>query len=114
MEIQLENIGKKFRKTWVFKNVHYFFGEGEAHVILGPNGSGKSTILQIISGLILPTQGEIVHKIDSKTIESDQVYQYVSMAAPYMELLETLTLREMLKVHCKFKKLVEDLDTLKG
>lgn len=106
MYIQLENIGKKFRKTWIFRNVNHHFEEAESHVILGPNGSGKSTILQIISGLILPTEGEITHKLASETIESDQVYQHISMAAPYMELLETLTLSEMLNVHCKFKKLL--------
>lgn len=111
MEIHLENIGKKFRKSWIFEDVQHLFGEGEAHVILGPNGSGKSTILQIISGLILPTKGQIVHKINSTTIEPDQVYQYISMAAPYMELLETLTLKEMLNVHTKFKKLIENIST---
>jgi ABC-type multidrug transport system ATPase subunit len=109
LEITLENIGKKFSRNWVFRNVNLSIENNESLVVLGQNGSGKSTFLQIISGLNLPSEGSIKFHQGETEIDAEMIYQEVSMAAPYMELLETLTLQEMLKVHFKFKKPIGDM-----
>ena len=59
MIISLKNIGKKFNKDWLFRNLNYTFNINESYAITGLNGSGKSTLLQIISGFVMPTEGEL-------------------------------------------------------
>ena len=72
-------------------------------MILGKNGSGKSTLLQIISGITLPSEGEIEYSVSGNKLEANSIYREVSYAAPYVELFEQLTLNEMLDVHKRFK-----------
>ena len=72
-------------------------------MILGKNGSGKSTLLQIISGLTLPSEGELEYSISGNVLDATSIYREVSFAAPYVELFEQLTLNEMLDVHRRFK-----------
>jgi ABC-type multidrug transport system ATPase subunit len=104
LDIFLENIGKKFNRTWIFRNINYRFESGKTYAILGSNGSGKSTLLQVISGFISQTKGEIFYQ-DSigKKIIPDQFYSYLSIATPYLILPEEFTLREMIVFHSRFK-----------
>lgn len=44
---------------WALKDVSFSLEEGEALGIIGPNGAGKSTILKLLSGITLPTKGEV-------------------------------------------------------
>ena len=43
----------------ILKDINFSVEEGEILVLLGPSGCGKSTILNIISGLLEPTQGSV-------------------------------------------------------
>lgn len=105
MEIQLENVAKKFNKEWVFKHVNLQFSEKDVVAITGPNGSGKSTLLQVISGSLLHTEGVIHYTHNGKNIDSDHVYEFLSMVAPALSLPEDFTLQEFIKFHFKFKQL---------
>ena len=60
MDIQLENVGKKFVREWIFRGVNHSFETDKPTVILGSNGSGKSTLLQVISGSLMEGEGKIV------------------------------------------------------
>lgn len=104
LEIQLQNIGKRFERNWIFRQVNYTFKSGGKYAILGSNGSGKSTLLQLISGYQSQTEGEIFYIRDSKKILPANFYQYISLATPYLDLPEELTLLEVLQFHSKFKK----------
>jgi ABC-type multidrug transport system ATPase subunit len=111
VDISLQNIGKKFRKNWVLKEINLEIKKGSRTVVLGPNGSGKSTLLQIISSMTLPTEGEISYHLNGKQLDADKVYKHISYTAPYLELLETLTLKESIDLHGKFKQWNKGLDT---
>lgn len=105
MEIQLQQVAKKFNREWIFRNINLDFDDDEPIAIVGPNGSGKSTLLQLIAGSLLPTSGKIIYRHKSKNIEADHIYQYLSMSAPALSLPEDFTLSEFLVFHFKFKKL---------
>ncbi|WP_404933047.1 ABC transporter ATP-binding protein [Nitratireductor sp. L15S-10] len=45
---------------YALKRVHHTFDDGGAYALLGPSGCGKTTLLNIISGLLRPTEGEIL------------------------------------------------------
>lgn len=103
MPITLKNIGKRYNREWIFRGVEAGFSEAEPTVILGSNGSGKSTLLQVIAGAYLPTEGEISYDIQGQVTAASEFYRSVSMAAPYLELMEEFTLLETIAFHRRFK-----------
>jgi len=103
MTITLENIGRRFNREWIFRGIDHTFVSGKIYAVLGPNGSGKSTLLQVLNGSLAPSIGKISYFFDNKSVEAEDVYQYLSLAAPYLELIEEFTLAEMIDFHFKFK-----------
>lgn len=59
MEIQLKNLTKCFNDFEALKNLNVEIKSGSLVSLLGPSGCGKSTTLNLIAGLIKPTEGEI-------------------------------------------------------
>jgi ABC-type multidrug transport system ATPase subunit len=104
MNITLQNIGRRFNRDWIFKGIDYTFNSGQAYAILGPNGSGKSTLLQVLNASLTPSVGTINFNFQDKPVEIDQVFTHLSLAAPYLELIEEFTLNEMVDFHFKFKQ----------
>ncbi len=107
MSIHLENIGKKFNKDWIFRNINTSFNLNETYAITGSNGSGKSTLLQIILGFIEPTEGIVKHEAINQQFLSEQI-STTSIAAPYIELIEEMTALEFLKFNLKFKNIINN------
>lgn len=103
MKITLQNIGRRFNRDWIFRNIDYTFNSGETYAILGPNGSGKSTLLQVLNGSLAPSTGDIKYFLNDDPLEVDTVFKQVSLAAPYLELIEEFTMAEMTDFHFKFK-----------
>lgn len=103
MKITLQNIGRRFNRDWIFRNIDYDFNSGETYAILGPNGSGKSTLLQVLNGSLAPSAGDIRYFLNDNPLEIDTVFKQVSLAAPYLELIEEFTMGEMTDFHFKFK-----------
>src|SRR5579859_986334 len=100
MKIVAENLGKRFNREWVFRNFNYQFTAGKTYAITGPNGSGKSTLMQVLWGQMHPSTGFVNFEHPSP----GELFQFVAIAAPYMELIEEFTLEEMIRFHFKFKK----------
>ncbi len=110
MEIILEKIGRRFNREWIFRNIEYAFKSGKSYAVLGINGSGKSTLLQILCGVLSPSEGKITFRDElGKPIEVEQVFKNVSIAAPYLELIEELTLLEAIAFHFQFKSRVKSI-----
>lgn len=95
MRIKLTNAGKRFNTEWIFRGLSYEFTTSNAYAITGANGSGKSTLLQIIAGATLYSEGTVDYFSD-KPINAEDVYKYIGFAAPYLELIEEMTLAEFL------------------
>ncbi|WP_259069198.1 ABC transporter ATP-binding protein [Mucilaginibacter sp. X4EP1] len=110
MTITLENIGRRFNREWIFRGVDRTFVSGKLYAILGPNGSGKSTLLQVLNGSLAPSVGKISYSFNEKSVEAEDVYQHLSLAAPYLELIEEFTLAEMIDFHFKFKPYKAGID----
>jgi ABC-type multidrug transport system ATPase subunit len=104
LEIALDNIGKRYNAHWIFRGVQLQLKAGHAYAVLGANGSGKSTLLQVIAGNLIPSEGKLSYSSGS-AIPGESVYSYVSLAAPYLELIEEFTLLEVLNFHMRFKKM---------
>ncbi len=109
MQVRLEGIGKKFQHEWIFRQVTFTFQENRAYALTGPNGSGKSTLLLLLSALVLPSRGTLLYQQGPRCVAHDTVYRYLTLAAPYQELIEEFTLRELLDFHFKLKKPLNSL-----
>ena len=105
MQITATGLGKRFQRDWIFRGLTRTFQPGSATAVLGPNGAGKSTLLNTISGQLLPTEGELTYALAGRPVPVEDLPRQLAYAAPYLELLEELTLLEMLQFHTQFKPL---------
>jgi ABC-type multidrug transport system ATPase subunit len=103
MEIEIDQLGKRFQHGWVFKNLSFHFNSNKIYGIAGRNGSGKSTFLKIISGLLSPSKGTVTYTNDGLHIKREAIYSKVSIAAPYTDLIEEYNLLEMIDFHARLK-----------
>ena len=72
MKIELKNVTKKFKNNIVINNVSATFESGNIYGFYGRNGSGQSVLQKIISGLYIPTSGEVL--IDGVNINEKELY----------------------------------------
>lgn len=78
MKIVLKNITKKYKNKEVLSHLNFEF-DNKIYAFIGHNGSGKSTLMRIITGLIEPTQGEVIFYQNDKIIDYKKVkFGYLS------------------------------------
>jgi ABC-type multidrug transport system ATPase subunit len=109
MHINLSKLGKRYNYEWIFRNLTFTFESGTSYAILGHNGSGKSTLLTVVAGYNLHSEGTISYVQNGNSIPPDEAFRQLSLTAPYLELVEEFTLREMLDFHTRFKPLRNNL-----
>jgi ABC-type multidrug transport system ATPase subunit len=111
LKISLENIGKKYKNEWIFRNLSFEFSKNEPIAIIGPNGSGKSTLMQSLAGAIPVNEGIVTFSNNKQVIPEDKWHELLSFSAPYLELIEEFTLAESVNFHIKFKPFQDDINT---
>ncbi|MEQ1599051.1 MAG: ABC transporter ATP-binding protein [Methylotenera sp.] len=57
--IKIEQVHKRFGDLHALKGIDLTIEQGEFFALLGPNGAGKSTLINIMAGLLKPSQGKI-------------------------------------------------------
>ncbi len=103
MDIQIENLQKKFRsdtvQTVALNNVSIAINDGEFVAIMGPSGCGKSTLLNILGLLDNPTSGS--YKLDGKEVanlkesgRTDYRKGRIGFIFQSFNLIDTMTVRE--------------------
>jgi len=111
MKISLNNLGKRYNREWIFRNLTFQFYINKHYAITGPNGSGKSTLLQIIGGSTIHNEGEISYNESEKSVGYENIFKRISFAAPYLEVVEEMTLTEFFTFHQKMKGWISSVDT---
>src|SRR5438445_383880 len=81
MKVTAENLGKRFNREWVFRNLNYEFTAGNCYAITGPNGSGKSTLMQVLWGQMQPSAG----LVNYSTSNPSEIFKSVAIATPFMD-----------------------------
>lgn len=109
MKISLTDAGKRFNRDWIFRHLTYEFSAGQSYAIIGPNGSGKSTLLQVLSGAIQLNEGNGQWTTDNRQLADDNIYSCISICAPYLEVVEEMTLTEFLNFHSGFKPFLSSI-----
>lgn len=104
LDITVKGLGKRFNREWIFRNLNYTFKPSQIYAITGPNGSGKSTLLQVLWGQLPPSTGALKYTTNSNSeIPIDEIFKHLTIATPYLDLIEEFTLSEHLRFHFKLK-----------
>lgn len=109
MKIELEGVGKRYKMEWILRGIDLCVEEGQSYAITGPNGAGKSTLLKMLSGHLSPSKGKLQFSLRGQRLPISEVYRHLAYAAPYIDLIEELTLTEAIQFHLRFKPLLPGL-----
>jgi heme exporter protein A len=96
ISIQAKNLSKRFGKRKVFDRISFSVQERSSLVITGKNGSGKTTLLKILSGLIRPTEGEMIVSSGERILPGEEIRHLLGLVMPDLELYDELTALENL------------------
>ena len=77
-----KNVGKRFKKRPVLRDVTLSVQRGEAVGLLGPNGAGKTTCFYIITGLMSPDYGSII--LDGHNLTDLPMYRRARLGIGYL------------------------------
>lgn len=111
LSLQLHKLGKKFNREWIFRDLSYHVQPGQKLLISGGNGSGKSTLLQVLSGFVTPNEGHLNYQLEGRTIADETIRKHISFASPYLQLIEEMTLSELIDHARIFKPFTGNITT---
>ncbi|WP_326717104.1 ABC transporter ATP-binding protein [Vagococcus jeotgali] len=94
--IEMRNITKQFGDFKANDNINLQIKKGEIHALLGENGAGKSTLMNILSGLLQPTSGQIFMDGQPVTIANptDANRLGIGMVHQHFMLVDAFTVTE--------------------
>ena len=103
--LECREISKSFGGVKALKKVDFSLRQGEVHALVGENGAGKSTLIRIISGALLPDEGEIWYGGQKVEITSPRLAQGMGISAvfqdpliyPYLSVVENIFLGREIK-----------------
>lgn len=102
--IEVKNITKRYGSVIAVDNISFSINQGEIIGLLGPNGAGKSTTMNMITGYIEPTDGEILiegYNISKKPQKAKSQIGYMPEGVP---LYSDLTVKEFITYMAELKK----------
>ena len=102
-QLTLDSITKAYGRRLIFRDVNFDFTSRNVYGIAGRNGSGKSTLAKIISGVISPTKGDIIHKPEGDRIPFEKLHNYLGFVSPYLVLYDEFSAEENLRHFSKIR-----------
>ena len=102
--IEVKNVTKKYGSTIAVDNISFKIKEGEIVGLLGPNGAGKSTTMNMLTGYIETTEGQIIiagNDISKKPKKAKAQIGYMPEGVP---LYSDLTVKEFVTYMAELKK----------
>ncbi|MBK7576049.1 MAG: ABC transporter ATP-binding protein [Ignavibacteria bacterium] len=97
----LTGVRKSYNGRTVLRDIAVSGTSGDVVGILGANGSGKSTLMRIIAGVLRADAGDISLTVNGTVIESEQRPFSCGYVAPYFQIYDEFTPRELLHVHAE-------------
>lgn len=94
--LEAKGLTKRFGKFLAVDNVSLALKEGEILGLLGPNGAGKTTTIQMLLGILTPSEGEVFYFGKSLINYREEILEQVNFSSTYTNLPWDLTVRECL------------------
>ncbi len=101
--IKVQNLRKVFQETVAVESLSFDIPFGEVTALLGSNGAGKSTTLNMIAGILLPTEGSIEFAGLNFKDHYKEIKSQLGYLTSDMELYESFTVQETLEVLAEMK-----------
>ena len=101
--IQVKNVTKKYGSFKAIDDISFEVKDGEVVGFLGPNGAGKSTTMNMITGYIDPTQGQIIVNgvdVGKRPRKAKKQIGYMPESVP---LYQELTVKEFVRYMAELK-----------
>lgn len=98
--IELKNVTKKYGEFKALDNVSFKIEEGEIVGFLGQNGAGKTTTMKLITGLLEPTEGQVIINDKKNLKKSETIIGYMPENTP---LYDSLTVKEFIDFMAELK-----------
>ena len=91
-------------QDYQLKPLHHVWEQGSAYALLGPSGCGKTTLLNIISGLVIPSEGRLLFdKTDVTHLPTEQ--RNIAQVFQFPVIYDTMTVAENLAFPLKNRRL---------
>ncbi|MGE3988776.1 ATP-binding cassette domain-containing protein, partial [Pseudorhodoplanes sp.] len=58
--LEARNVGKTFGALVAASNINFRLDRGARHALIGPNGAGKTTFINLLTGVLAPTEGQVL------------------------------------------------------
>lgn len=98
LRLSARSLSHRFGRRRVFTDVSFECEVGDAVCITGRNGSGKSTLLRILTGLIVPSKGEVELSRNDEVLGKDSRRKALRLVSPEISMYESLTALENLEL----------------
>jgi heme exporter protein A len=112
--VEATDICQRFNQRLIFENVSFQISSGHSLAISGPNGSGKTTLVKIICQLLRPTAGKMLIKSNDTIITSHDIYPYLGLVGPYLQLYHNLTAFENYTFFSRIRGRTVDMQEFKS
>ena len=96
---QTMNLSKKYKDSYVLKNINLTLNKGEIYGLIGGNGAGKTTLLRMITGLSYPTEGTIVLMGETESEEMNKRRNHIGCIIDSPSLYLDMTAEQNLEAH---------------
>ncbi|PLU80556.1 D-xylose ABC transporter ATP-binding protein, partial [Sinorhizobium medicae] len=84
--LDIRNVSKHFGAVKALTAVNFRLERGEVHALCGENGAGKSTLMNVIAGVLQPSEGEILVEGAPVRIASPAVAQSLGIGLVHQEI----------------------------
>ncbi len=112
-KITLSNLAHSYTKNpksqsdYALKTLNHVWDDGAAYALLGPSGCGKTTLLNIISGLLTPSSGQVLFD-DKDVTNKGTTERNIAQIFQFPVVYDTMTVRDNLAFPLKNRELTTD------
>ncbi len=97
--IKVTNLVKKYKTEYALNGVSLSLESGKIYGLLGPNASGKTTLIKMLNGLLIPTEGTVEINGKAPGMESKKIISYMP---DRLNVMGNLTVEKVLHWHQYF------------
>ena len=112
-KITLSNLAHSYTKNpksqsdYALRTLNHVWDDGAAYALLGPSGCGKTTLLNIISGLLTPSSGQVLFD-DKDVTNKGTTERNIAQIFQFPVVYDTMTVRDNLAFPLKNRKFTTD------
>lgn len=106
--VEVKNLTKKYGKHIAVDGLSFTVEKGQIYGFLGPNGAGKSTTMNIMTGYLAPTEGEVVINGRDMIKEPEKAKQCIGYLPEIPPVYPDMTVREYLLFAAELKRIPKE------